>query len=148
MAKHLQTDEVRRIVSFQGASIVEAAISPDGRQLAVWRSLDAEYENGQLIAVPLTGGDPRVLLDLKDGNWHGIGWSTDSDTVYFRRGREDSPEELWRIPAAGGQPEPTGIRFAQIRSLVFHPDGKQLAFWGQENKKEIWVMENFLDEAR
>ena len=146
MAKNLQTNEVRKIVSFQGLSIADAAISPDGEQLALWHATD--NDRGELVAVPSNGGEPRVLVELEDGAWYGIGWHPTSDEIYFPRGPKNGPKELFRIAASGGQPKDTGIQFESIRSLVFHPSGKQLAFQGSETKVEIWVMENFLSASR
>jgi Tol biopolymer transport system component len=148
MAKNLQTNEVRKIVSFQGTSIADAAISPDGKQLALWHAI--EDDRGELVVAPSSGGEPRALTELEAGDWdwYGIGWHPTSDEIYFPRGPENGLRELLRIAASGGQSKKTGIKFESIRSVVFHPSGKRLAFQGSETKNEIWVMENFLSSSR
>jgi hypothetical protein len=35
-----------------------------------------------------------------------------------------------------------------IRGLRLNPDGKRIAFLNGDEKQEIWVMENFLDDTR
>jgi hypothetical protein len=51
----------------------------------------------------------------------------------------------------GGEPEKTGIAMIQLRHFSVHPDGRRIAFSsrGVETKSpEVWVMENFLPEAK
>lgn len=143
MAKNLESGEIRKIISFEGNSIGEGALSPDRRYFAVVRMHEGKEE---LLCVPLVEGDPNVLFHFDDGDRYGVAWSRDSQAVYFPRGLENGPKELWRVPAAGGDPQPTGFKFEWIRSPVFHPDNGTLAFWGSESKLEVWVMEGFLSD--
>jgi Tol biopolymer transport system component len=54
--------------------------------------------------------------------------------------------ELWRIPAAGGEPQKAGLSMSRLTLLRVSPDGKSIAFTASEQqaKSEVWVMENFL----
>jgi len=55
--------------------------------------------------------------------------------------------ELWRILAAGGEPQKLEITLPNMEHLRIHPDGRQIAFSSsspQAAKSEVWVLENFL----
>jgi hypothetical protein len=55
--------------------------------------------------------------------------------------------ELWRISAAGGQPQKLELTLPRMGHLRVHPDGRQIAFTAyssQAGKSEVWVMQNFL----
>ena len=71
-------------------------------------------------------------------------WSPDSHFVYFTR-HKGNETELFRIPAAGGRMESTGLRMDMIRHVSIHPDGRHIAFAGGEsNDMEVWALEGFL----
>ena len=57
----------------------------------------------------------------------------------------DKPDELWRIPVAGGEPRKLNLG-VKVSHLSLHPDGRRIAFTGPDPKggQEVWVMENFL----
>lgn len=60
------------------------------------------------------------------------------------RGKARSQVQFWRIPAEGGEPTPLDVTIDDLWGLRLHPDGRRIAFGTQENKSEVWVMENFL----
>jgi serine/threonine-protein kinase len=65
--------------------------SPDGQWIAYW-------QNGQLRKVTLSGGAPIVLVatvPVLSGSWG------PDDTIVYSFG-----PDIWKIPAAGGTPEP------------------------------------------
>ncbi len=64
------------------------------------RSVDF-FAGGDLLKVALEGGGPPVVLAAA-GAARGGSWGVD-DRIYFARG---SGTGLWRIPSAGGEPEP------------------------------------------
>ena len=51
--------------------------------------------------------------------------------------------EVWRIAAAGGQPESLGLVMDGLApyGLSVHPDGERIAFTaGRQPRDEIWVL--------
>lgn len=103
--------------------------------------------------VPLNGGEPRELVAMSGPDWilnlaadRGLGWTPDNRHVLFVRGNSKNPQarELWRVSAAGGDPEPLGLGMNGLRTPVISPDGHWIAFTVGGPKTELWVMENFL----
>ncbi len=127
------------------------ATSPDGQQLAFCESSDA-VSPSILMTIPASGGEPRELLRVPEGKtfpWGvGISWTPDGDHVVVGRpdvtDEPDEPDELWIIPATGGEPRKLKLEF-KVRKLSLHPDGQRIAF-GQRfaDGADLWVMENFL----
>jgi Tol biopolymer transport system component len=131
-------------------------ISPDGR----WLALINRERNRVLKVMPASGGESRVLHSWEqEGDYvhqpfiKSPAWTADGRYILFPKGRPDpdSKWELWRISVDGGEPEKTGIAMIQLRHFSVHPDGRRIAFCsrGVETKSpEVWVMENFLPEAK
>ncbi len=129
-------------------NIYMLACSPDGRQLAFCESSQAVYPN-VVKTIPASGGEPRELLRVPEGKtfpWGvGISWTPDGRHVIVGRPSvPDEPDELWIIPATGGEPRKLDLGFKAFK-LSLHPDGRRIAF-GQRGAggQELWVMENFL----
>jgi Tol biopolymer transport system component len=119
------------------------APSPDSQQLAF------VFERS-LLVIPATGGKLRELLNLKSSEMFVIpltlAWTPDGRYLLFAK-RQDKQYELWRIPAAGGEPQKLGSLMEGFRDLCVHPDGRRIMFSvdrGPGSQDEIWVMENFL----
>ncbi len=129
-------------------NIYMLACSPDGRQLAFCESSEAVFPN-VVMTIPASGGEPRELLRVPEGKtfpWGvGISWTPDGRHVIVGRPNvPDKPDELWIVPATGGEPRKLNLGF-KVRKLSLHPDGRRIAF-GQRDADggDIWVMENFL----
>lgn len=124
------------------------AFSPDSQQLAF------TFERS-LFVMPATGGEPRELLTLKSPELfavvYAIAWTPDGRYLLFAKYQEKQ-SELWRIPAAGGTPEKLGTLPEGFRNLCIHPDGRRIIFSAGSDttlrKREVWVMENFLQAAQ
>ena len=58
--------------------------------------------------------------------------------------KRDRTRELWRISAAGGEPEKLDWDITGTRYLRMHPDGRRFAFVAGEVEREVWVMEKLL----
>ena len=135
------------------------ALSRDGRQLAF-------FEGADLWAMASSGGEARAVLRAKPPAedlppWAGLAWTPDNRHILVvrtgdRRGNPEVGRELWRVPAAGGEPEKLlGLEtlwpdIAQAPGLSrpdVHPDGRRIAFtvggYLQEGA-EFWVMKNLL----
>lgn len=93
---------------------VMAVWAPDGSKLAYHET---------------TPGDPIYIADTDGGNRqrlfigrpgthaHHLTWSQDGRYLYFSHGQPPNEMDIWRIPAAGGQPE----RITSHNSRVSYP---------------------------
>jgi Tol biopolymer transport system component len=119
------------------------AVSPDGSSLAVALRTNS---GPQLVILPEAGGEARGLATPQGHRVSSIAWTPDGRAILypwpnFERRRWD----LWRLPVAGGDPEPIGLEMeAAIGQLRLHPDGRRLAFVAGSSAAELWVMEDFL----
>ena len=131
------------------------AISPDGHHLAYlygWRPYNGRPRSLQVI--PTSGGEPREVFAVERPEWitnHVVAWTPDGQYLLF--GRDGPPDqehemprtELWRVPAAGGEAQRTGLVMdGAISELRIHPDGRRIAFTLRQEMDELWVIENFL----
>jgi Tol biopolymer transport system component len=128
-------------------------VSPDGKSLAFTYELDDNYRTA-LMSMPLSGGEARELL--RDDTTsvlqkiRGVAWTPDGKYIFFSRSspngrRPNEPNDLWRIPAQGGEPVKLNLTFPVLSNLSMNPDGHRLAFAAaRPATREIWVMENFL----
>jgi serine/threonine protein kinase/WD40 repeat protein len=133
-------------------------LSPDGQMLAM-QLWDVPPGFNSLAVMPVSGGEPRVLLQIRRPDMFGAGaiaWSPDARYVYAARqsglmnfglGFNDHSEIL-RLPVAGGPAISVG-RPVQgiIRHLGVSPDGRQILYQTHRTTGEIWALENFLPPA-
>ncbi len=107
--------------------------SPDGRWVGF-------FAGGELRTAPIDGGGPPVTLAevgaTRGADWGAGGW------IYFARG---SGGGLWRVAAAGGEPEPvTELERGEWthRWPQVSPDGETLVFTAGDD-----AMRSGFDEA-
>ena len=126
----------------------EIAISPDGKQLAY--GIQTETATIRYLAViPVTGGPEKEIFRAPNlCTFNCVGWSPDGKFLLFSEGdgTPNSSTPLWRVPAAGGTAERTGLsQNGVIRGPQVHPDGKRVFYTVTEpNTSEIWALENFI----
>ncbi len=154
VAHDLATGAERDLIRMPARSWLQApTVSPDGERLAF---IVARYgEPPILMTVASSGGEPRTLLRLEEPQeiqWlGGLAWSRDGRYLFFvaSGGPSAAPTvDLWRILADGGQPHALGLGMKGVGTFDIHPDGRRLAFTGQQNRMEVWVLKNLLAEAR
>jgi Tol biopolymer transport system component len=117
-------------------------LSPDGAWLAVGSGPSpAPPQANAVLLLPTGGGRPREVFRAESGQTLNLlGWTPEGTHLLFNR-----MGALWRVPADGGQPQ----RLGPAIPGRFHPDGKRVALAAPaEGSREVWVMENFLGEAR
>lgn len=119
------------------------ASSPDGQQLAV-------RAEGKIRILSRNGSESRELTEADSGTV--LAWMPDGKHILYGMSQDGSHNvvELWRIPAAGGEPQKAGLSMPQLMLLRVSPDGKKIAFTASEQpaKSEVWVIENFLPEDK
>lgn len=112
------------------------AVSPDGSQIVFQSDRDGDFDlymldvNSGEIA-PLTDNDvlDRLPAWSPDGEW--IIYSTDT--------RGDGTYDLYRIPAAGGNPEPVFSNGQRNSHARYNSDGRQIVFTsGDPDNANTW----------
>jgi Tol biopolymer transport system component len=123
-----------------------AALSPDGRQLAI----ASRDDRRTLMLIPTSGGETRALcqLDQREGWPTMIAWTADGRHILFSRSGEFENNRGWslfRISVDGGEPQDLGMNARFISWISAHPDGKHVAFSSSEGSEiQVWVLKNFL----
>jgi Tol biopolymer transport system component len=127
----------------QGLGTFWLMISPDGQQLAV------AAEN-KIKIISSDGAESRELMENKDVTT--IAWMADGKSIIYGKLQDGSQDvaDLWRVPAAGGEPQKLGLAMSRLMHLRVSPDGESIAFTASEQpgKTEVWVMENFLPPGK
>lgn len=138
-----EIDSHRETVLKSGAGN-SLALSPDGTQLAL-HTYDGTPAGCHLEVMPVTGGEARVVVRTGNCNASRLSWAPNNDLL-FVRGGNSTPNVLWRVPAAGGEPEQIGISMpGQLDHPQVHPDGHRITFAVFDTgASEVWTLENFL----
>jgi len=116
------------------------AISGDGRTLA-FSVANAELRRNVIYTMPAGGGEPKEVTRLEKAvAREGLAWTPDFRYLLFVSG-----DELFRVPAEGGEPQSTGVAEKGLSLISPHPDGSHIAYTvGQYFRIDIWTLENFL----
>ncbi len=148
MVHNLETHGERELYR-TNTYIYRLALSPDGRRLAFLEAAKA-LRPTVVKTLSTSGGEASELYTLKEGkrfSWGvGLSWTPDGDHVVVGApDAPDEPDELWMIPAEGGEPRKLELG-VKVSHLSLHPDGRRIAFTRPEpgGGGEVWVMENFL----
>jgi Tol biopolymer transport system component len=133
----------------QGLGMRSAAFSPDGKRLA--------YARGAWVAnvfrVPILADRPatwadaqqvtaeRAYIEFVDVSPDGTRLAVSSD----RRGNQD----LWLLPASGGEMTPLTTDPTPDWNPRWSPDGREIAFYAyRSGNRDIWVMPSMGGPAR
>jgi Tol biopolymer transport system component len=140
-------------VIFRAPYVQNLAPSPDGTLVAFsYPSHDKDGREASLVVLPVDGGTPRRLVTVTEPDafaLDGVAWTPDGRYLLFvKRSLKGRPHSVWRIPAAGGVPQPLDLPMDGLNvGLRIHPDGRRVAFTSGEPRGEIWVLENLLGRA-
>ena len=102
----------------------------------------------RLLSLSLPDGQVRELIRReKSKRIHSPisfpAWSPDANHLFFAS-VEGSTSSLWRTSTQDVSPERLWDSEARISNIAVHPGGKRLAVCLSRNRKEFWVMENYL----
>lgn len=153
VAKDLSTDDERVVVPRGGRSSVGPfGISPDGGSIAFVGRTAAEGGEMVTLEVQSAGGAARELLQVRPPNnlWFQL-WTPDGRDILFSQWRSTGgpSRQVWRIPAAGGEPRDTGFAFSNAMNIgSLSPDGRRVAYNELEQFWELWIHESALDPLR
>lgn len=124
-------------------AIGSLASSPDGRNLA-FLSRDGEKRTVTLKVMPVTGGEPRHLLAVQAPvSISALAWMPRSTHILYTTTDAEGRSELWRVAAAGDEPQKLGPLTEGLRlyGLSIHPDGQRIAFTaGALRGSEVWML--------
>jgi len=151
--RNLESGEENELYRTTDANLM-MALSPDGMKLAV---MSLHNKNTRILKILSTmESSEKVIYTYKhkEFGYKSIAWSPDGKYIYFseRTGSEEKrPDELCRIPAAGGDAENLGVYMRLFTDISIHPDGRLItfaSFVGLEKPGRVWVMENFLPSTK
>lgn len=150
IAYEIETGSEKDIHQVATDTVLTLAVSPDGRQVAFVEA-DAAAGVGFVKVMALGGGQPRELYKAvrpeRLSTSFPVEWTPGGGHVLVARtldARGFPRLEVLRVPVDGGAAQPIGLARGGIWRVSVHPDGRQIAFDAQENRFEVWVMENFL----
>ncbi len=111
--------------------------SPDGRTIAFDRTLSAQ--SAEVDSVPVSGGGlKRVVGDNRAID--GLAWTPDGGEIVYSTRRLGRPQELWRVNASGGTPQPVSDSQNAIFP-AFSRTGMRLAFVRYTYDENIWKLD-------
>lgn len=94
-----------------------------------------------VVDLPQQPAEKTVCRQLTSGDCdhHNPSWSADGSVIYFAANR--SPEadwqlkqDIWKISTTGGEPTPVLIWTGYISTITCSPDGKWIAFAGDDKR--------------
>ena len=117
----------------------QPAFSPDGKWLAYVRG------KGDLVVAAADGSAPNVLFR----HWGRIeySWSPDSKWIAFSREDQAFNEEVWIMPAAGGEAVDVSQHPGQDTRPVWSPDGRRLYWLSKRHAHRVGVWAVYLTKA-
>ena len=114
-------------------------LSPDGKLLAYVKG------KGGLVVAKADGSDPKVLFD----HWERItfSWSPDSRWLAFSREDQAYNNEIWIVPAAGGQTVNVSQHPGEDTGPVWSPDGRRLYWLSKRHANRVGLWAVYLTRA-
>jgi dipeptidyl aminopeptidase/acylaminoacyl peptidase len=147
--REIASGEEREIRAERTADTSLFALSRDGRSLAL-RINNADGTRSFEV-MPAGGGESRTILRERDSEalWGGgyFAWSSDDRYLFVVRAPVETSTGaaalgVWRIPVAGGAPQPLALTAPGINGVDVSPDGRQLLLETLDVRREVWSLQN------
>jgi len=163
VALEIATGEERAVVSFapvERASDVAVAVSPDGNRLAVGVRVQP-WSTARIFTVGTDGSNYRDVTGpyATGWLWDQLRWTPDGRSLVFTASDARKNWRIMRVPAEGGTPEPDGVSYDVISSLLpshrlwqgnfnnidLSPDGSRIITSALTSAKfEIWTLDGLM----
>jgi len=127
------------------------AVSPDSRYLSFSTSDVAANQGFVIRIIDLADGKTRDILQGKLDRFAPHVWMRDGKSILFIKRPSDSRDEkgeLWRVPAAGGEPTKINLGIELKGDADLSSDEKRIVYTSSKLVLEIWAMENFLPQEK
>jgi Tol biopolymer transport system component len=126
-------------------------VSPDFRYLSFSSSDGAPGQGYVIRIIDLADGRTRDILQGKLDSFAPHIWARDGKSILFIKRPSDSrgeKGELWRVPAAGGEPTKIDLGIEFKGDVDLSPDERRIVYTSSKLVLEIWAMENFLPKEK
>jgi Tol biopolymer transport system component len=133
------------------------ALSPDAKRIVYgYASSSTDRRKDAFAVVDLAGGEPRVIFECEENErsraYSALSFTADGKGVIFHRTRQRRPtetapasevDELWFVPAAGGEPKRLHDTGGLIPTVSARPNSGEIAWQTVKYPQpDFWVMEN------
>jgi Tol biopolymer transport system component len=159
--RDLPDGQEQELCSLDAATGFGPFISPDSSRLAFW--INFHDRRSALLTIPANGGAPAEIRtghsfvtddqELKPGQLlarpDSAAWSPAGRLFFVTQPpRGGQGDEIWSVPAEGGEAQAIGLRGHKAWSIDVSPDGKRLVFFDDTSKAEMSVLKNLFPAAR
>src|SRR3990172_3791848 len=149
IALSLQSLETARIVlpRHEGNVFWDLSVSPDGGRFAYSEGNSGNPDVTRLWTIPASGGEALPLTDGLTNVWSPT-WSTEGSKLFYVSNRGGSMDLWQQALAEDGTPigEPRAVTPGLgIRSAVFSPDGRKLAYSNGRKVRNVFRAPILLD---
>jgi eukaryotic-like serine/threonine-protein kinase len=135
----VETGQQKRLTTASGTSYdLQPRFSPDGLTVAFARYISVQSVD--LDTVPVSGGTvKRVAGDNRAIS--GLAWMPDGGEIVYSTRRLGRPQELWRVTASGGTPQPVSEAGENAYFPAVSRTDKRLAFVHTTYDENIWQVD-------
>jgi Tol biopolymer transport system component len=122
--------------------------SPDGSSLITSRPSASDSITSGLVVISVANGSQRTLTSPQWGT-PGDGeaaYSPDGSLIAFRRGKATAVEDLFTIPAQGGEPRQITADATSISGLAWAPDSQSIVYGARRSGEAYGLWRAPLDK--